>query len=244
MADESEVNIVDRLAATVAEAIDGADRVRAKGLAGLLDLHVARAEGLLQERELRRSLNEDDPRLQALDRRLALYDAAGRSLYLEAVRASTEPPAPDPNAWKVYGRVVAPSGDPIPSPARLRGASVVLVDPRNRPLANVGPVRLDESGAFLIEVVLKRETPAGEAAAAAPPRVRLRVVDRADDEIARDDEALTPAAGTVEYREIILSSPRPAGDEAEEPPAGGPARRARRQAQPTARRRRGTAEAE
>jgi hypothetical protein len=104
-------------------------------------------------------------------------------------------------------------------------------------------VRLDESGAFLIEVALKRETPAGKAAAAAPPRVRLRVVDRADEEIARDDEALTPAAGMVAYREIILSS-RSAGDEAEEPPAGGPARRARRQARPTARRRRGTAEAE
>ena len=243
MADESEVNIRD-LAVTVVEAIDGADRARAKGLAELLDLHVARAEGLLQERELRRTLNEDDPRLQALDRRLALYDAAGRSLYLEAVRASTEPPAPDRNAWKVYGRVVAPNGDPIPTPARLRGARVLLVDSMDRPLAGVGPVRLDESGAFLIEVALKRETPAGKAAAAAPPRVRLRVVNRADDEIARDDEALTPAAGTVAYREIILSSPRSADDETEEPPAGGPARRARRQAQTKARRRRSTAEAE
>ncbi|OAN36789.1 hypothetical protein [Mycolicibacterium iranicum] len=218
MADESEVDIRD-LAATVIEAIDVADSARAGALSDLVDLHVARGEVLLQERELRRALNEEDLRLQTLDQRLAAQVVAGRSLSLEAVRAATEPPAPNPEAWKVYGRVVAADGYPVPSSERLRGARAVLVDSRERPVAGAEPARLDESAGFLIEVALKPGTGARKidpaVSARALPNVLVAIVDRSGDTIACDDQPIAPAAGTVTYREIVLSPEREADDDAE-----------------------------
>jgi len=223
MADESEVAIRE-LAATVAEAIDAADSLRADALSGLVALHVARGEALLQERQLRQALNAEDVRLQTLDQRLAVHVVAGRDLSLEAVRAATEFPPPDPQTCKVFGRVVASAGYPIPAASRLRGARAVLVDSRNRAFAGTEPARLDETGGFLIEVPLKQGTSTrktdSDASAQALPNGLVKIVDRAGDILACDDQPITPAAGTVTYREVELGPPPESGDEAETPSAG------------------------
>ncbi|OGO54587.1 MAG: hypothetical protein A2V85_03015 [Chloroflexi bacterium RBG_16_72_14] len=188
MADEREISVED-LAAIVSGGIEDADQARARGLASLLEVRLARLEGLRRELEVRRVVDDADPRLAELQDRLTVDEVTVRALDLEALRAVTPPAAPDEEAATIDGRILV-TGDELPAGARAR-----LRDAGGKLVRGVES-RLDASGAFRLTV------PAEERGK--PPAFTVVVVDEHDREIARDERAVAPGAGSVEYREIPL----------------------------------------
>jgi len=95
---------------------------------GALAARLARLDGLRRELELRRGVDDADPRLAILQQQLLVDEATVRSLDLEALRAATPPVAAVADAAMVQGRLVAAEGElPAGARVRLRDASGKLV---------------------------------------------------------------------------------------------------------------------
>ena len=206
MADDVQVT-VQELSAALTDQIDDADLTRARGLADLLDIRLARLDGLRRELELRRGVDDADPRLAILQQQLLVDEATVRSLDLEALRAATPPVAAVADAAMVQGRLVAAEGE-LPAGARVR-----LRDASGKLVSNVEGT-LDASGGFSLKVPLE----AGPSIDLS--KVTVVVSDASGKELARDERVILPAAGTVDYREITLPIRRRAGGAASAGAAG------------------------
>jgi len=194
MAGEREIT-AEELAGIVSDGLESADATRARGLTDLLDVRLARLEGLRRELELRRNVDDSDPRLGVLQERLAATEVTVRALDLEALRAITPPAEAADDEATVSGRVVLPAGE-VPDDARAR-----LRDKGGNLVRGVEG-RLDEGGAFNLKVPISGK---GQDAGS---EYTVVIVDKNDKEIARDDRAVLPAKGTVEYRELPLKASR------------------------------------
>jgi hypothetical protein len=205
MADEIEINIRE-IAAALAAGIEDADALRAAGLTHLSALRRAHADELRRERDLRRAVNEQDPRLPMLERRLAREVTIDLGLSREAARAATPPPPPDAAAWVLHGRVLAgEKGLP-------RGLRARLIDRDDEPAKGVKPARVDERGVFVLRYPPPDRGAVDQIKDLAGRQVGpvfLQLVDARGAEVARDPRPLTPRAGQVEYREIEIGEEEP-----------------------------------
>lgn len=185
----------------------GADDARLDRLVALQKVGTVR--NALLERELKRLTQkhgDDHPLVTATTARLQAGSASLRALGFEIERASLEPPKPNADAWTVFGIVRAMDGTP------LSGVAVAVVDAKGAIVAPEKLVPTGQDGAFSIVVappvrqprktiVAKPEEPEqGDAGS-----VHLEVFRSGTKRIAVDTVQFQPAAGVVDYREIVVT---------------------------------------
>jgi hypothetical protein len=172
-------------------------------------LHEQRAARLAGvEQRLRRHLGEDHPRVVSLRRASAAAAQLQLSVKSTVDRARSLPSV-SRGHWVVFGKVLDPQGDPAPG-VRVR------VSDRERKFDSVlRETRTNERGDFTLvyercdEILLQGQN----------PLLFLRVQDARGEELHTSQDGLQFELGTADYFEVTLR---------QQPPAGGPAPRARR----------------
>jgi hypothetical protein len=192
---------IQQLSAAIEDGIRDADFTRAAGLAALLELQLARTEQLSTELDLRRTVDDKDPRVAVLERRVASGITMLRNLDREVARAATPTPTAEADGWILHGRVISESDD-LP-----KGVRVVLQNQKEQPLEGSEPARVDTSGFFTARVPVPRDDASGKDA---PERtfnsvqVTVVVMTAREDILARRTTGFTPEAGIVNYVEILV----------------------------------------
>jgi hypothetical protein len=153
---------------------------------------VRRARDAVDQRERERladKLGADDPRVAGLDARLDANQVLMGELDAEGERAGTAQPGVGDDEWKVHGRVRDATG------AGLVGVGVALHDAHQQPLADVSEATTGATGYFRLQLAHAEQEPGP---------VHLVVLGDDGRPRYRDPRAMTPAAGTVLYRELRL----------------------------------------
>jgi hypothetical protein len=186
----------DELDGLLLPAAARADALRAAGLRGRLGVAEAQKASLEREQgRLARKLGADDPRVEALARRLQDHDAHMRDLAVEVSRAEAVTPRVAADEWALHGHVRRSDLDPAPD------VTVSLVDAQGQWLRALGFACTDARGYFRVVARVQRSE-AGVVSTTPPAFVRVTDADRR--ELFRAKEALTVSAGAVVYREIVL----------------------------------------
>jgi len=186
--------------------IEEADAVRAAGLEGLQRIRAAKAGGLRREHaRLTAKLGENHPRVSALGQKVAWNTAMTHQLGLEAERAKTPLPKPDPAGWILHGRVY--DEDLLGMP----GLVVTLVDRKGTAVGEVGVTPTEAGGYF--KLVHTRGKDSGgdtdrltQASTGRGTDVFVHVLDGKFNLVHADKRPITPQLGRVEYIEIMISS--------------------------------------
>jgi hypothetical protein len=170
--------------------IAGADTLRADRLDGLTAMRVVKEKRLRREQaRLAAKLGATHPRVTEIDERLALNSMMIRDLKLESGRAHTEAPQVDQNTWLLHGFVRDKTLTGVPN------VTVALFDPNGGRINGLGHGCTDANGYF--RVTSKNVNNAGQAF--------VRVLSKDGAILFADKNALQPQAGSIDYREIILS---------------------------------------
>ena len=214
-----------------------ADAMRAAGLRGLESATRARQLGLEREHgRLSAALGATHPRTRAIAERIKDGTVRLQHVAVEAARAETAAPRGEPGEWILHGYVRDGSVNPAPD------LTVTLLDARGRWIEALGFACTDAKGYFQIRAVVGAGKPgaAREAAESAttPPAVYVSLTDANRQRVYRGEEAITVAAGGVEYREIVLGQDSTAGCPPPEEGTDEPDRTGRKKGAPQSRKRR------
>jgi len=182
---------VEALSKAMADGIEDGDVTRARGLSSLLDIRLARLDGLRRELDLRRLADDADPRLAVLQQRLASDELVVRALDQEALRAASTPATAVEDAATIQGRLVTDTGE-VPDGARAR-----IRDGSGRLVPGVEGT-VDKGGGFHLKLPLAGGSKLDLST------ITVVLADTSGRELARDDTPIVPRAGFVEYREIAL----------------------------------------
>jgi len=170
--------------------IEGADTLRANRLDGLTAMRAVKEKRLKREQaRLTAKLGATHPRVTEIDERLSLNSMMIRDLKLESGRAHTEAPQVDQNTWLLHGFVRDKTLKAVPN------LTVALFDPNGGRINGLGHGCTDANGYF--RVTSKNVSNAGQAF--------IRVLSKDGTILFADKNALQPQAGSIDYREIILS---------------------------------------
>ena len=191
--------------------IEGADALRADGLSQLNAMRAVKEQRMNRERSrLVAKLGADHARVTQIDQRLKINVAMMRDLKLEAAKARTEIPTVDQNTWVLHGYVRNKALQPMPN------LNVVLFDVAGKEIAGVNHGCTNADGYYK----LSQKIPGGVSTLAF-----VRVLNKSGSVLYADSVGLQPAAGTIDYREIILSGEvdvcvPPPETPAQQPPVG------------------------
>jgi hypothetical protein len=191
----------------------GADHARLDRLHALRRVAGARNATLEREHErLVQKHGEDHPLAAAAAARLEAGNASLRALAFEIGRTSLQPPKPSTTAWTVFGIVCAQDGTP------LEGVEVAVVDASGKKIAPGELVPTETDGVFSIVLAQPPDNPPGKTTGKQdkPEKdnagsVHLEVFRSGTRRIAVDAVQFAPAAGVVDYREIVVTPTRAAG---------------------------------
>jgi hypothetical protein len=185
------------------------DVLRAKGLERLAAVREGRRAGLERERRrLQASAGEDDPRLAAIDSRIAHDRALAGAARFEAGRARTKAPEAGEAEWIVHGRVLDRRLEPLADLlVTVHSAGGDVVDAFGRACT-------DEAGAFQL---------AGVPDDAKQGVLHLRVHDGDGRLLHVDERPLVPRRQRADHVEVVLGEPpRPCPPEPTEAKRGDP----------------------
>jgi hypothetical protein len=170
--------------------IAGADTLRADKLDGLTAMRVVKEKRLQREQaRLTAKLGAEHPRVTEINDRLTMNTMMIRDLKLESSRARTDVPQVDQNTWMLHGFVRDKSLKPAPN------LTVALFDPNGGRIGDLGHGCTDANGYF--RITSKNVSKVS--------RAFIRVLSKEGSALHADKNALQPQAGTIDYREIILS---------------------------------------
>ena len=170
--------------------VEGADALRANRLDGLTTMRVVKEKRLKREQaRLAAKLGSTHPRVTEIDERLTLNTMMIRDLKLESGRAHTEAPQVDQNTWLLHGFVRDKTLKAVPN------LTVALFDPNGGRVNGLGHGCTDANGYF--RITSKNVNNAGQAF--------VRVLSKDGAILFADKNVLQPQAGSIDYREIILS---------------------------------------
>jgi hypothetical protein len=188
------------------------DHARAADLTEMNTVLNTKFAGLARDRaRLATKLGASDPRVVALDNRLALYAQTTVGFASEIAASSVTPPSIDQTSWALHGNVLASSRAPI------SGVTVALYQ-NNAWINQLGFACTDVNGYFSILVK--------DAANVATGPFLIGVVKNGKI-LYMDNDPLTIQAGHVEYREIIVGDasnvcPPPDGNQQTPPSSSAP----------------------
>jgi hypothetical protein len=203
----------DEVLRTLDERTAGANDARLDRLRALRKIAGARNARLEREHErLVQKHGQDHPLAAAAAARLEAGSAALGALAFEIGRSALQPPEPSATAWTVFGIVCAQDATP------LAGVAVAVVDAGGEKVAPAKLVPTESDGAFSIVVTqLPGAPPPKDGAEQEEPgnadagRVHLEVFSSGAGRIAVDTVQFAPAAGVVEYRELVVLPGKAAG---------------------------------
>lgn len=181
---------VEEITRTLDRGVAGADTLRADKLDGLTAMRLVKEKRLQREQaRLTAKLGAEHPRVTEIDDHLTLNTMMIRDLKLESSRARTEVPQVDQNTWMLHGFVRDKSLKPAPN------LTVALFDPHGGRIGDLGHGCTDANGYF--RITSKNANKVTQAF--------IRVLSKQGSALYADKDALQPQAGTIDYREIILS---------------------------------------
>jgi hypothetical protein len=170
--------------------IEGADTLRAERLDGLTAMRVVKEQRLKREQaRLSAKLGATHPRVTEFDERLTLNAMMIRDLKLESGRARIPAPRVDKDTWLLHGFVRDKTLNGVPN------LTVALFDPNGGRIDALGHGCTDANGYF--------HTSSKNVSNAGPAHIRVFSKDGAV--VFADKDPLQPQAGSIDYREIILS---------------------------------------
>ena len=183
---------VGEIAKNVGERLSDLDDERAVALDALLLLRKAKANTLVREyNRLLNVLGPNHPRSVKLLNQIDVNRSLTDDLSAEAVRARTNLPSPNANAWTVCGFV---------RDKRLRGVAnlnVAFFTPNGNEAKEFGSAKTNDNGYFWLGV--------DGALITKFPLVHARVLDTAATTLHTDDTLLQPKVGSVDYREMVIA---------------------------------------
>ena len=183
--------------------IEQADSIRIVGLEGLHSIRIAKRSGLQREQQrLNKKLGEDDPRVKALEEKLANNQNLIRELAVGVNRAKIATPEVDEDSWIIHGRIYNKEL------LGISGLAVGLYDKNGRKLEQVADGRTNESGYYKLGHTVSTDiTDAGtplDPAEERPMQAFIHVVDREGETLHVSRRSLKLEAGHVYYHEIHL----------------------------------------
>ncbi len=197
---------LDDISRGIDKGLDTADGQRAATLARLQSVRQAKATGLRKEQaRLTLKYGADHPRVQALAARAESNQGLMRDLAIETTRAQTEIPRVDEVTWILHGYVRDRGGNGLPK------LTVALYDSGERTanyVRELGYACTNDKGYFKLAAHNLKDP-------AAP--VFPHVLNGQGTTLHIAAAALTPQAGQLDYREIII------GDESGQCPPPPPA---------------------
>ena len=200
----------EETARVVANGVAQIDLDRAAAYAGLGTLRTAKATSFAREEKLlARKYGANHPRVAAVAERRASNAVFQRDLTVAHSLATTPAPAVDAGSYVFHGFVRDCDRKPL---ARL---SVALYDANGKWIASLGYGCTDERGYFIL-----RGAPAPQSGRAGGT-AEIRVHDAERKLVHREAGAVTPAAGAIDYREIVICDDGtcvPPPDVPDEPP--------------------------
>jgi hypothetical protein len=188
----------DEILKSVDDQVAGADEARQDHLVGIES--VLQARGKMLEREARRLAQKypaGDPRVALASDRLMANNSVALFVRDELARGALTPPAPDKEAWIIFGLVRRPDGQPV------AGVDVMLCDDRGASVAKVPPATTGKNGDYHLTVPVPK-VPAG-AVEDKVPVVHLEVF-RGKRRLVADTEIFHPSPGAVVHRDIDLTT--------------------------------------
>jgi hypothetical protein len=170
--------------------VEGADALRASRLDGLTAMRGVKENRLKREQaRLAAKLGAAHPRVTEIEQQLALNAIMIRDLKLESARAHTEAPQVDENTWLLHGFVRNKELKGVPN------LTVALFNPNGERIDELGHGCTDANGYF--RLTSKNANNAGQA--------QIRVLSKEGAVLFADKNPVQPQAGSIDYREIILS---------------------------------------
>ena len=181
---------INEISRSIDKGLETADRHRAASLDRLQLVRKAKGGSLQREQaRLIEKYGADHPRVQALAVRAVLNQGLISDLAVESVRARTEIPKVDENGWVLHGYVRDHDRNGV---ANL---TVALYDQNGNWVRDLGHGCTDSNGYFKIESkseIIHRG-------------ISVNVHVLKDQELVYTGKSvLTPAAGSVDYREIVV----------------------------------------
>jgi hypothetical protein len=190
MVTQKEVSF-DEVSRELDKGMAGADALRAEKLDGLTAVRGIKDQRLSRERaRLEKKLGAASTRVTEIEGQLATNSTMIRDLKLESVRAHTEPPEVDKNTWMLHGYV---------RDKRLNGVSnltVAFFDQAGGRINELSHGCTAANGYFKI---------ASSIGSAGTRAAHVRVLAKDGSLLYAGTDALVPTAGSIDYREIILS---------------------------------------
>jgi hypothetical protein len=186
------------------------EEFRVARLADMVDIRNARDLVLKRQRAaLVATRGDADPRVQALDVRIAVNRSALAILSTEAARARTPTPTAAANEWVLYGFVRGENG------TGLAGLTVTLYIGRRR-VKGLDCSASDADGRYLLRVPLGGKEATGvtvdaAGAKAAAANVSVRVLDAKEKCLYEHPDPVSVSPGTVTYLEMTVPAPAPTG---------------------------------
>jgi hypothetical protein len=183
------------------------------------------AENLAQTKELKRrssKYSSGDPRIQKMHNQIDFNQKLSRNLNIEIERSKITMPTFDTKTWMLHGRVLNEQYRGIPN------LTVALYDENGKWIRKMNYACTSLQGYFSIIYPAKGATSEIQAI----QKLFLTVMDKDKKIIYRETEPLYVKTGTVDYRDIIISSkngsctspepkpesaPKPAGEEPQLP---------------------------
>lgn len=176
-----------------------ADSARLDDLTQLARVRAVKAVGF--ERELKRlqeKLGANHERVATLKAKIEINQALRHDIDLGISRAATPTVKSDADTWTLQGYVRDRDG---------KGAAnmtIGLYDDKQQWLRELGHDCTDKNGYFELCYKRPKKVDAVEAASVTPPDVFIHVSDKQGAVVHRDQQALTPTFGRVDYREIVI----------------------------------------
>ena len=203
---------VQEIADAFTSSINTADEQRAQRLEALQQLRKAKVGGFERDHaRLIRKLGPKHPRVAQLAGQIAVNRALAQNIGAEIGRARTQPVGQEKEAWILHGRVLDSQFRSQP------GLTVALYDDRNVWNERAGYACTDQTGYFKLRLPVgggaapavaadeKRGAGRGKNRAADDAHVLYaHVLDANSKTLCVDRRGQAPAAGTVDYIEIIL----------------------------------------
>jgi hypothetical protein len=219
---------LDEVAQQLQDAILDSDNFLTVSFEGLARLEDVKSKILTREKlRVARSFGTDDPRVNDLQTEIKANVKLVATLRFEHDKASVISPPPDKSGYMLHGFVRAPDLAPV------KEITAALYTAQGELMRQAGFAFTDSLGYFklLVPTPLPKVTTAparepivtDETARATPAltpapeptadlaRIYLCLHDKKQKFLFRDPTTLTPEAGGVEYREIILGTERSVG---------------------------------
>jgi hypothetical protein len=191
MAQDKQITL-DQIAQGIDKGLNTADEQRASAFDRLQYVRRAKSTSLQKEQaRLSAKYGTDHPRVQTLGNKVVLNEGLWANVVAETIRAKTEIPVVDARTWVLHGYVRLKDGGGVPN------LTVGLYDDQGEWVQALGHACTAPNGYFRIKStsnILSDNIP-----------VYVRVLNHQAEHLYADQKALRPAAGHLDYREIVLT---------------------------------------